>query len=326
MRAYTARLVNNRIQIEPQEAPLPRPGPEQLLIRVRAAGMNRGELLALRKQPAGTSTILGIEAAGEIVEAGTGSQPFQAGDRVMGRCRAAFADYALLDMRDAMIVPEHLSWIQAAAIPIAFMVVYDMLIDQGRLGKAQWLLITGVSSGAGVAALQLAKALGAHVIGTSGSSEKLADLQRLGLDVGLPTRHPDFYDAVMTATQGQGVNLVVNIAGGSVFAECIRCLAFEGRLATIGYMDGVLEGRLDLAALHARRLSVFGVSSKGYGPEQRQRIVQGVIDHVLPRLADGRLVPVIDRVFSFDELAAGLARMESNAQSGKLIVSREAAA
>lgn len=320
MRAHTARIIDDHLRIEPRDIPTPQPGSRQLLVRVRAAGLNRGELLALRKQPSDTPTVLGIEAAGEVVQAGVDATPFRTGDRVMGRCRAAFADYALLDARDAMSVPGGLSWAQAAALPIAAMVVHDMLIAQGRLAKGEWLLVTGISSGVGVTALQLAKALGARVIGTSGSAEKLAALNHLGLDVGLRTRAPDFHDAVMAATDGRGVDLVVNIAGGSVFAECVRCLAFEGRLATVGYMDGVLEGRLDLAALHARRLTIFGVSSKGCGPEQRQRIVQGVVDRILPLVADGRLAPAIDRTFSFDELAAAIARMESNEQLGKIVV------
>ncbi|MGE4452191.1 zinc-binding dehydrogenase [Castellaniella sp.] len=319
MRAHAARLVDDRIRIESRDVPVPEPGPRQLLVRVCAAGLNRGELLALRKQPAGTQAILGIEAAGEVVRAGADAGPFKAGDRVMGRCRAAFADYALLDAHDALVVPERLSWAQAAALPIAAMVVYDMLIAQGRLVEDEWLLVTGISSGVGVTALQLAKALGARVIGTSGSAGKLAALERLGLDVGLRTRAPDFHDAVMAATGGRGANLIVNIAGGSVFAECVRTLAFEGRLATVGYMDGVLEGRLDLAALHARRLTIFGVSSKGCGPERRRRIVQGVAERVLPLVADGRFAPAIDRVFPFDELEAAIARMESDEQLGKIV-------
>ena len=320
MLTHIARLQDDRIRIESRDTPTPQPGPQQLLIRVRAAGLNRGELMTLRARPAGSESVLGIEAAGEVVQAGTDAQAFQPGARVMGRCRAAFAEYALMDMHDAMPVPQRLSWAQAAAIPIATMVVYDMLVAQGRLSAGQWLLITGVSSGVGVVALQLAKALGARVIGTSGSADKLARLRTLGLDVGVQTRAGDFHDAVMAATDGLGVNLVVNIAGGSVFAECIRSLAFEGRLATVGYMDGQLESRIDLAALHARRLTLFGVSSKGLSPQQRQRIVQGVIDQVLPLHADGRLAPVIDQVFPFNALEDGIARMESNAQLGKLVV------
>ena len=319
MRAHTARLVDDRILIETQDIPLPEPGPGQLLVRVHAAGLNRGELLSLRQQPPGEPVVLGIEAAGEVVRAGADARPFRAGDRVMGRCRAAFADYALLDAHDAMAVPERLSWPQAAALPIAAMVVYDMLIAQGRLAAGEWLLITGISSGVGVTALQLAKTLGARVIGTSGSARKLAALERLGLDAGLHTRAPDFHEAVMAATGGRGADLIVNIAGGSVFGECLRSLAFEGRLAAVGALDGVREARLDLAALHARRLMIFGVSSKGYGPEQRRRIVQGVADRILPLYASGRLTPAIDRTYPFDELQDAIARMESNEQLGKIV-------
>lgn len=322
MRTYGAQLIDGRIRIERQDVPTPQPGPRQLLIRMRAAGLNRGELLALHAQPrpSGQTASLGIEAAGDVVQAGDDTLPFQIGDRIMGRCRGAFSDYVLIDVDDAMAVPERLSWSQAAAVPIATMVVYDMLMAQGRLAAGEWLLVAGISSGVGVAALQLAKALGARVIGTSGSAQKLADLERLGLDVGLCTRAADFRGAVMDATGGQGADLIVNIVGGTVFAECIRSLAFEGRLATVGYMDGVLEGQLDLAALHARRLTIFGVSSKGCGPARRRRIVQGVADQVLPLFADGRITPLIDKAFPFDDLAAAIAHMESDEQLGKIVI------
>ena len=130
-------------------------------------------------------------------------------------------------------------------------------------------VVTGVSSGVGVASLQSAKALGAKVIGTSGSQEKLDKLKPQGLDLGLVTRAADFHDAVMKATDGKGVNLVINTVGGSVFAECVRSMAFEGRLATVGYVDNTLEAKIDIQALHAKRLSLFGVSNKLRTPEQR---------------------------------------------------------
>ena len=123
------------------------------------------------------------------------------------------------------------------------MVVHDMLVTHGHLASGEWLLITGVSSGVGVAALQVAKLMGAKVIGTSGSAEKLARLEQLGLDVGVRTRGTGFHEPAMQATGGKGVNLVVNNVGGTVFAECMRCLAYEGRLATVGYLDQNADGR-----------------------------------------------------------------------------------
>jgi NADPH:quinone reductase len=191
---------------------------------------------------------------------------------------------------------------------------------QGRLQRGEWVLVAGVSSGVGVAALQTAKALGANVIGTSGSAEKLARLKSLGLDVGLCTREADFHAAVMQATGGKGVNLVVNAVGGSVFAECVRTMAFEGRLATVGYVDGVLKGEMDIEALHARRLTLFGVSNKLRSPEQRARAAPGFRADLLPLFATGQIKPEIDSVYAFEQLAAAKAHMESNGHLGKIVL------
>jgi NADPH:quinone reductase-like Zn-dependent oxidoreductase len=225
-----------------------------------------------------------------------------------------------MDAREAMRVPGPLTWEEAAATPLVFVVVYDMLLAQGRLAAGQWLLVTGVSSGVGVAALQTGKVLGARVIGTSGSSDKLARLEKLGLDVGIRTRAGDFHDAVLKATDGKGVSLVVNNVGGSVFAECIRSLAFQGRLATVGHMDRVLSATLDLEALHSKRLTVFGVSNRLRTAAQRADTVRGFVTDVLPYFEDGRLRPLVDKVFGFDDLPAAIRFMESDTQVGKIVV------
>ena len=196
-----------------------------------------------------------------------------------------------MDAREAMRVPARLAWEEAAATPLVFLVVYDMLVAQGHLAAGQWLLVTGVSSGVGVAALQTGKALGAKVIGTSGSAEKLARLEKAGLDVGIRTRTGDFHDAVMKATDGKGVNLVVNNVGGSVFAECIKSLGFEGRLAIVGHMDRTMSATLDLEALHGKRLTVFGVSNRLRNAGQRAETVRGFVRDVMPKLEDGSLRP-----------------------------------
>jgi NADPH:quinone reductase-like Zn-dependent oxidoreductase len=172
----------------------------------------------------------------------------------------------------------------------------------------------------GVAALQTAKALGARVIGTSGSADKLEKLKSLGLDVALATRKPDFAEAVLKATEGKGAGLCVNNVGGTVFAEIVRCLAFEGRLAVVGYMDGVLKAEIDLDALHAKRLTLFGVSNKLRNAEQRARTVRGFSADVQPLLADGRIRPLVDRDYPFDQLPEAKARMDANQHVGKIIV------
>jgi NADPH:quinone reductase-like Zn-dependent oxidoreductase len=304
--------------VELRETSTPEPKAGEILVRVRAASLNRGELLGgvygAAPKPGGG------ECAGEVVKIGEGVTGVAIGARMMGRCGGGFAELAVMDAREALRVPERLTWEEAAATPLTFIVVYDMLIAQGHLAAGQWLLVTAISSGVGVAALQTAKALGARVIGTSGSAEKLARLVKLGLDVGLCTRAGDFHDAVVKATDGKGVNLVVNNVGGSVFGECMKSLAFEGRLATVGHLDRVLSAALDIELLHRKRLTVFGVSNRLRTAAQRAETVRAFARDVLPYFADGRLRPLVDRVFGFDELPAAVQFMESDAQVGKIVV------
>ena len=321
MKSYWIRPEAGKTAIEQRDVPQPAPGPGQILLKMHAASMNRGELIVGHAVKAGgAAKPAGGEGAGEVAKLGEGVTAFKTGDRVMGRCSGAFAEYSLIDAREALAIPKNLSWEEAACIPLVFMVVHDMLIAQGRLKAGEWLLVTGISSGVGVAALQTAKALGAKVIGTSGSQEKLDKLKPMGLDVGIRTRAGDFADAVMKATGGKGANLVVNNVGGSVFPETIRALAYEGRHATIGYVDGVLKSEIDIEALHTKRLTLFGVSNRLRTPEQRAVTVRGFAADVLPLIAAGKIKPLIDRVFPLAELPSAKAYMESNAQVGKIAV------
>lgn len=320
MKSYALRVQGTQVLLEQVDAPRPVPGTGQVLVKMHAAALNRGEFIPGGLVKGGASKPAGIEGAGEVVELGAGVTSLAIGQRVMGRCAGAFSEYAVMDAREALPVPASLSMEAAAAVPLTFLVVHDMLVQQGRLKPGEWVLVAGVSSGVGVASLQAAKALGARVIGTSGSTEKLARLQTLGLDVAIQTRSPDFAPEVLEATAGRGVDLVVNTVGGTVFAECLRTMAFEGRLATVGYVDNSLQAQIDLQALHVRRLTLFGVSNKMRSADQRAAGVPGFVADLLPAIADGRIRPQVDRVFTFDELPAAQAHMEANRHLGKIVL------
>jgi NADPH:quinone reductase-like Zn-dependent oxidoreductase len=323
MKSWWIRSEGGKTILDPRDVAAPKPAAGQILVRVRAAALNRGEFIAsLGLHAAGAAAKpAGQECAGEVIEVGDGVTAFRPGDRVMGRAPGGFAEQALLDVRETMAVPARLSWEEAAATPLVYLVSYDMLYPGGNLAPGEWLLVMGASSGVGVASVQIGKLVGANVIGTSGSAAKLDRLRPLGLDVGIRVRGGGFLEAVMTATGGKGADLVVNAVGGSVFAECVRALAFRGRLATVGYVDGVMRSEIDLEALHSKRLRLFGVSNKLRTAPQRAETVAGFVRDVLPALADGRIRPVVDKVFLLADLPAAKAYMESDAQVGKIVLS-----
>ena len=190
----------------------------------------------------------------------------------------------------------------------------------GSLARGEWLLVTGVSAGAGVASVQLAKLLGARTIGTSGSQAKLDRIRPLGLDVAIATRGADFAERILAATEGHGADVAVNLVGGSQFAECLRALARKGRLCVVGYVDGSLRAEIDLAAVHAKRLQIYGISNAQLPASEKAAAAAGFARDVLPALVDGRIDPVIDRVFGFDDIPAAKACMDSSSMVGKIVV------
>jgi NADPH:quinone reductase len=321
VKSYWIKTENGRAVLEFRDVPVPQPKPGEMVMRVHATAMNRGELIVGGVVHGGPEKIGGTEAAGVVHAVGEGVRSVNPGDRIMGRVRGGFAEYALLDAHQAMPVPQRLDWSQAAAIPVSFLTAYEMLFSYGRLRAGEWLLVTGASSGAGVASIQIAaRVVGAHTIGTSGSGEKLDMLRAVGLEHGITTRAAGLAAKVKEVTGGKGADLIVNLVGGSLFPDCVAAMARRGRLAVVGYVDGVLKAELDLAAVHANRIEIFGISNARLTPEERADAVRGFVRDVLPAIADGRIVPVIDGTFAFDELPAAKERIESNAQVGKIVV------
>ena len=320
MKSWWIVTEHGTIRLEFREVPVPQPKAGEIVLKVHATALNRGELIPGGVVHGGPEKLGGTEAAGVVHAVGESVTAFKPGDRVMGRARGGFAEYATLDAHQAMSMPQRLSWEQGAAIPATFLAAYEMLFPYGKLKRGEWLLVTGASSGVGVASIQAAKVIGASVIGTSGSVAKLEKLKAIGLDFAIATRAADFAARVKEASGGRGADLIVNCVGGSVFAECVRALARRGRLAVVGYVDGTLKAELDLEAVHANRFEIFGVSNARLLPEERAEAVRGFVRDLLPAFAEGRITPVIDRVFSFDELPQAKDYMESNAQVGKIEV------
>jgi NADPH:quinone reductase-like Zn-dependent oxidoreductase len=241
----------------------------------------------------------------------------------MGRVKppgGGFGEYVAMRVDQAIEIPQRLTWEQAAAIPVTYLVTYDMLYPYGKLKAGEWLLVAGASSGVGVAVIQTARYIGAKVVGTSRSAAKLERLHAAGLDAGIVATAADFAPKVRSLTGGRGADVAVNCVGGSVFPECVRALAHRGRLATVGYVDGVFHADLDLNALHAERLELFGVSNSRLSDADKAQTVAAFKRDLLPAFATGAIVPLVDRVFDFGELPQAKGYMESDMQIGKIVV------
>ena len=323
MKAFQVRTVSGATIVEPCELPRPEPGPGEIALKVHAAGLNRGEFIVGGVMHGAPGKPGGTEAAGEVTAIGEGVSGWSVGERVMGRLfggGGGFAEHAVIQDHQAMRVPDRLGWTEAAAIPSSYLAGYDAVITGGQLGAGDWMVVTAASSAVGVAALQIARAIGGRVIGTSGSPGKLERLKEIGLEAAIATRGPDFAAKVREIAP-HGCALAVNCVGGSVFNECMACLAHLGRLATVGYVDGVHSAALNLRELHANRLVVFGISNSRRTPQMHAGTVAGFRRDVLPLIDEGAFTPVIDRVFAFDDLARAKEHMESNTQVGKIVVS-----
>ncbi len=321
MRAYWIKNTGTTTELILRDVPQPQPTAAQMLVRMHATSLNRGDMLArIKRHSAADGRPAGIDGSGEVVSVGSAVQNFRPGERVLFRAHACFAEYAVVDPPLAARIPERLSWEQAAALPAAYITAWEAVVEFGRASAGQWVLLCGASSGVGVAALQIAKSLGAQVIGVSGSTRKLEALTALGLDVAVEGRGDVFVDAAMQATGGKGVNVAVNLVGGTAFPACVRAAADFGRVIIVGYVDGQMHADFDLEAVHGRRLQICGISNTPLSPSQRAASMAGFMRDVYPALESGAIAPVIDRVFDFDQLPAAKAYVETDQFLGKVVV------
>jgi NADPH2:quinone reductase len=301
-------------------------GPGQVLVRVRASSINRAEFRRLHQmklepgKAAPEARTGGGDAAGEIVEIGANVAGLKEGHRVMGRCAGGFAEYALVDAREIMPAPERLSWEEAACVPVVFVVVHDGLFVSGRLHPDETLLVTGVTSGVGTAALALGKYLGARVIGTSRAAEKLEKLKPHGLDVGVVSDAAGLADALAKAKGAAGIDMVVDNIGADALVPCLAALNVGGRFVTIGRMSGVHSAELDIDRFAEYRLHLYGVSNRLRNAAQRAESAKRFLADLLPALSDGRLKPVLDRTFALDDIAAAQAHVETDRHVGKVVI------
>jgi NADPH:quinone reductase-like Zn-dependent oxidoreductase len=320
MKSYWIVTQGDKAVLEQREIPAPQPKAGEIVFKVHASALNRGELTVGGVVHGGPEKVGGNEGAGTVHAVGEGVSGYKPGDRIMGRARGCWADFAVMEVQQALPVPDYMSWEQAAALPLSMITAYEAIVTYGKLKAGEWLLVLGASAGAGVASIQIAQVLGAKTIGTSGSADKLAKLKAAGLDVGIQTRKPDFAAKVREASGGAGADVAVNLVGGTYFPEILRSLARKGRVAIVGYVDGSHHAEIDLSAVHANRFEIFGVSNAKMTNPERAQATRDFRRDILPTYVERRMAPLVDRVFGFEELPAAKQHMESNAMTGKVVV------
>jgi putative PIG3 family NAD(P)H quinone oxidoreductase len=312
--------------LELRELPDPVPGPEDLLVRVRAAGLNRADLLQRtggypQPGPKPDFEVPGLEFAGEVLSAGGRVEGFVPGDRVMGLLAGGgYAERTVIHHRAAVKVPARLSWHEAGGTPEVYITAHDAL-TQCALLAGESVLIHAAGSGVGVAAIQIAKAMGAgFVAGTAGADDKLERAKSLGLDLGLNYRTtPDFAAAVLQATGGRGVDVILDVIGADYWERNLRALAPKGRMVLVGLMGGAAT-QANLGMLLAKRLQVRGTVLRARPLEEKAAATKAFEKSVVPHLASGRITVPVDRVFPLADAAGAHRYLESNANFGKVVL------
>lgn len=309
------------LRIGETDAPPMRPG--ALRIRVAATALNRADLMqrqGLYPPPPGASEILGLECSGVVSEVGEGVDAFAVGDRVMALLAGGgYAEEVVVDAGSAMHVPESVDLVEAAALPEVLLTVHLNVFDIGGLDTDGWLLVHGGGSGIGTAAIQLARAAGAHVVVTAGSAAKCGRCLELGADVALDYTAGDFADGVLEATSGRGVDVALDSIGGRYLESNLRSLAIGGRLVIIGLMGGA-KAEIGLGQLLVRRLSVIGSTLRARPEAEKARLVQSLLARFGKALETGAVRPIVDTVMPLADVAEAHRRMKSSAHFGKILL------
>mgnify|MGYP001025017324 FL=1 len=311
--------------VEVREVPAPTPKPNEILIKVRAASLNRADLAVASGHRhgtiGGTGTIVGLECAGEVEAVGAAVTDFKPGDRVMSSAAGGFAEYAVADAGRAHKIPaNNMSYEQAACMPVAVQTMHNALVGAGRLKKGETVLIQGASSGVGLLGMQIAKHMGASlVMGSSTNDARRARLAEFGCDLAIDTRDAKWADKVKEATGGKGVDLIVDQVSGGVMNANMQAAAVLGRIVNVGRLGG-MKGEFDFDLHALKRIDYIGVTFRTRSPEEVRAIVQAARKDLWSAIEGGKLSLPIDKTFPLAEAAEALAHMKANAHFGKIVL------
>lgn len=308
-------------QLEIQDIPIPEPGPGEVRVRVRASGINYGEIKHMREHRAGQPVTAGVEFAGEIDCVGSQVQGWRVGDRVMGHGRGCHAQYVIAAPLALMALPDDVSYIDGAAFPNVFITAHDALVSNGELKAGESVFINGASGGVGMAAIMIASALGAApVIASSRSAQKLERLAPFGMDVGIDASSQDQVEAIMAATGGRGVDIIIDTIGGTVFEDHVKSLAVKGRLVNLARLGGAQYARLDINQLWLNRLKLIGATFRTRSEQERLDCVQACARDLLPSFRAGRLRLPVERTFALPAIGEAYEYIVRSQHMGKLVL------
>jgi len=306
------------------QTPLPVPKPDEVLIRVQAAGVNRPDVAQRAGSyppPPGASPILGLEAAGTVAACGDSVKSFAPGDQVTALCNGGgYAEYVAVPAMQCLPWPAGFTAIQAAALPETYFTVWANVFDIGRLSPGETLLVHGGTSGIGITAIQIATALGAKVFATAGSAAKCAAITALGATA-INYKEADFAEVIAEATAKRGVDVILDMVGAPYAARDIRSLAKDGRLVFIAFLNGSKAENFDFMQIMLKRLTVTGSTMRPRTAAEKAAIAESLRAKVWPLLEAGTFAPIIDKVFPLEDVAAAHELMESSAHIGKIMLS-----